>query len=83
LDQAGISGAGRTVSFQTTSPDQYVASSSRMDSIGTGPGGSGQNQGGNAWRDNGDSRQNSSDDVDPGHEQAHARWVRMGLDIIA
>jgi flagellar hook-length control protein FliK len=83
LDQAGIPGNGRTVSFQATIADQSISGASRTENMATGSGGSGHNHGSGAWRDNGQARQNSGGDTDGSHEHSRFRWVRFGLDITA
>jgi flagellar hook-length control protein FliK len=83
LDQAGIPGNGRTVSFQTTIADQSGSGTSRAENMTTGSDGSGHNHGSGAWRDNGHARQNSGGDTDSGQEHSRFRWMRFGLDITA
>ena len=83
LDQAGMLTTGRTVSFHMASPEQTSASTSRPDSMGTGPGDSGRGQSEGAWRQNDDSPRDSGRDPESSQRQARIRWFRAGLDITA
>jgi hypothetical protein len=83
LDQAGVLTAGRTVSFQVSTPEQIGATASRPDSMETGAGASGQGQNGGAWRQNGDSANEFGRGPGPDQGQNRPRWFRAGLDITA
>jgi hypothetical protein len=83
LDQAGVSSAGRTITFQVVTQEQTVATASRPDSMTSDSSDSGQGQSGGTWRQNEDSQSNFSDGSAPDQGQARARWFRAGLDITA
>jgi flagellar hook-length control protein FliK len=83
LDQAGVPSSGRSVTFQTTPPDQLSASASRPDTMEAGSGGSGQGQSGGAWRENSDGQQSPGRGPPSDERHARERWYRAGLDITA
>ncbi len=84
LDRAGISQAGRTVTFDVAPPQSLSdPAGAHPDGMASGSGGSGHGQGGSSWRQSGDAQPDPREDPNANGDKARARWLRAGLDIVA